>query len=175
MLVRLWALAALWVLAALWMLARLWVLAALLALVRLWVLGTLFSPAIHWIPAAIRVASIPAIMMGDLFISQCIISAKNFRYKSLPAQVIAGANHCWGREFRRKSLSGQVIAGAENFGASHCLHKYIQKHSGGQQPNPGNCRISFRAQRTFIFDIQMFCNCLANRGNSYICNPRHIV
>ncbi|MDY5317239.1 MAG: hypothetical protein SPH10_01985, partial [Candidatus Cryptobacteroides sp.] len=43
-------------------------------------------------------------MMGDLFISQCIISANNIRYKSLLAQVIAGADHCRGREF-----SAQVI------------------------------------------------------------------
>ena len=164
------ALAALLALASLWELVRLWVLAAL------WLLGTLFSPATHWTPAEIRVASIPAIMMGDLFISQCIISAKKLslqvivgtsycRGNSLSVQFIVGADHCRGR-----SLPGQRI-----FGASHCLHKYIQNHSGGQQPNPGNCRISFRAQRTFIFDIQMFCNCLANRGNSYICNPRHIV
>ena len=144
-------------------------------------LGTLFAPATHWTPAAIRVASITAIMMGDLFISQCIISAKNIRYNSLSVQFIVGADHCRGKDysvqiiagakiFRYKSLPGQRL-----FGTSHCLHKYIQNHSGGQQPNPGNCRISFRAQRTFIFDIQMFCNCLANRGNSYICNPRHIV
>ena len=113
--------------------------------------------------------------------AQLIVGTTHCRHKSLSGQIIVGADHCRGREFsaqviagakiiRYKSLPGQIL-----FGTSHCLHKYIQNHSGGQQPNTRNCRISFRAQRTFIFDIQMFCNCLANRGNSYICNPRHIV